>query len=81
MVYFPDNPIIEIVSAERMKWNSGFFSINPRNYSAQAFRIYRNAIITVTGKKYTVNENDVLYLPQNLSYQAKYTDTEIIVIH
>ena len=76
-----ENPIISIIGVEHMQWEGGSFDINPRMYSALAFRIKGDAEITVKGTKYIVGPNSVLYLPQNLKYQANYTDTELIVLH
>lgn len=76
-----NNPILKIKGVEYLHWNGGTFNVSCRNYSALAFRINGNAIIQINNKEYTVNTNDVLYLPQNIGYTAKYTDTEIIVIH
>lgn len=76
-----ENPIIRIMGVEHMVWEGGRFEINPRIYSALAFRVKGNAEITVRGKKYTAGTTDILYLPQNLKYHAEYTDTEIIVFH
>ncbi len=75
------NPIVQIVGVEHMVWKGDSFQIDPRDYSSLAFRISGTATITVGGKQYFVNENDILYLPQNTSYSAKYSDTEMLVIH
>lgn len=81
MFFGGENPIIKIIGVEHMLWDEGCFYINPRIYSALAFRMKGNAEITVNGTKYTAGANSILYLPQNLSYHAKYTETEIIVFH
>lgn len=76
-----DNPILKIIGVEYMKWNGGIFNVSCRDYSALAFRISGNATIESDGNEYIVKTNDILYLPQNMSFTAKYTDTELIVIH
>ena len=76
-----DNPILEIVGVEHMHWKGGTFNVSCRNYSALAFRISGNAIIQSDGKEHYIKTNDILYLPQNKGYTAKYTDTEMLVIH
>ncbi len=81
MLYNGDNPILRVVGVENIKWDIGDFNVAPRDYSALAFRIKGNATIGIDGKKYFVNTNDILYLPQNMAYTAQYTDSEIIVIH
>lgn len=81
MLYNCENPILHIVGVEHMRWSGGRFVVAPRSFSALAFRISGNATIDSGGEKYFVNTNDILYLPQNMSYTASYTDTELLVIH
>lgn len=81
MIYNSDNPVIKIIGVEHMKWQSENVNIKSRSYSALSFRVCGSAKIEIDGNKYFAKENDVLYMPQNLSYSAEYTDTEIIVIH
>lgn len=76
-----NNSIINIIGVDRMRWKGGVFDIKPRSYSALAFRVYGKAVITAKDKRYIINEEELLYLPQNISYKAEYSDTEIIVIH
>lgn len=76
-----NNPILHIVGVEHMRWNSGAFVIQPREYSALAFRISGSATISAGAKEYYIHTNDILYMPQNMGYTAKYTDTEMLVIH
>lgn len=81
MLYNCSNPVLQISDATHMQWSSGCFSILPRRYSALAFRIRGDALITARGKEYHTKENEVLYLPQGLGYEAQYSETEIAVIH
>ena len=81
MLYDGDNSILQIVDVAHMRWNSGKFRISPRPFSALAFRIRGDAVITVVGKPYHVCPNDILYLPQRLAYTAEYSDTEMLVVH
>ena len=81
MLYDGKNPILRIIGVEQLKLNSGLFHVLPRSYCALAFRIAGTATITVDGKQYLVNPNDILYLPQNLAYTAQYSETEMLVIH
>lgn len=76
-----ENAIIKIVNAGHLIWSAQNVNVPSRRYSALAFRIKGSAEIVANGKIYRVNENDVLYLPQNLTYFARYTDTEMLVIH
>lgn len=81
MLYDGNNPILKIIAVAGMKWKGGEVTVNPRAYSALAFRISGSAEVEVEGEKYYVNQNEVLYMPQNYGYKAVYTDTEMIVIH
>lgn len=76
-----ENPIIHIESIEYMTWSGGTFAVEPRPYSAIAFRMSGGATIHSGGKEYGVRSNEILYLPQNTAYTAEYTDTEMIAIH
>ena len=81
MICNGENPILRIVDIARIGRINGSFSVAPRAYSALTFRIGGSSVITCGGKEYRINANDILYLPQNLAYEASYTDTEIIAIH
>lgn len=81
MLYHCQNPILNVIGVEHMKWKAETVTIAPRCYSSLAFRIDGKAKITVNQTTYMVHTNDVLYLPQGLSYRAKYSDTELLVIH
>lgn len=81
MLYEFDNPIIDIVSVAKIKWDAEYDEVEGRDYSALAFRIKGNADIKYNGMCCSANTNDVLYLPQNISYTAEYSDTEILAIH
>lgn len=76
-----NNPILKIIGVEHMYWKGGIFDVKARDYSALAFRISGNATITTSRNTYYIQSNDILYMPQNISYKAEYTDTEMLVIH
>ncbi len=81
MLYECQNAICRVEGVEHLRWDGGFFEIEPRAYSALAYRIRGTATITVDKTAYFVNTGDVLYLPQGVKYTAEYTDTELLVIH
>lgn len=81
MLYDASNPILNVLSVDRLSWKSENFTVAPRKYSALAFRVYGSALFNAKGKEVTVKEQDIVYLPQNLEYSAQYTDTEIIAVH
>lgn len=80
-MYDGDNAVLRIVGVEHMYWQDGEYEVEAHEYSVLAFRIKGTAAIESGAKEYFVNTNEILYLPQNMSYTARYTDTEIIVIH
>ena len=81
MLFDEANSILNIDAVEHIKWEKGEFIVAPRKFSSLAFRISGSATISSGEKEYFVKTNDILYLPQNMSYSAKYTDTEVIVVH
>lgn len=81
MICNGENPILRIVGVARIGWPGGTFAVAPRPYSSLTFRISGSSVITCGGSRYPINTNDILYLPQNLGYTAKYADTEMIAIH
>ena len=81
MLFDGNNPITEIVGVEQLRWGDGTFQVAPREYAGLAFRTKGTAVITVEEQEYYVNQNEVLYMPQKLAYRAKYSDTELLVIH
>lgn len=81
MLYDGDNPVLRIVGVEHLRWSSGTFRVAPRAYSALAFRIGGSAMIDCDASRHYIHANDILYLPQNKGYTARYTDTEMLVIH
>jgi hypothetical protein len=81
MIYTCQNPILNINSVEHMQWSAGDFTVEPRDFSAIAFRIRGDATIVADNQTYFVDNGDILYLPQGLAYEARYSDTEMIAIH
>lgn len=81
MLYDGSNPILRITAVEHLRWRGGYFEVMPRAYSSLAFRISGSVTVNCGGREHYVNTNDILYMPQNMGYTARYTDTEILVIH
>ena len=81
MLYNCENPLIKLLSVDRLSWKGGQFRVQPRNYGALAYRVTGSGLFRCGGKEYAVGANDVLYLPAGLGYDVEYTDTEIIVFH
>ena len=60
MLYNGDNPIIQIVSVERIRWDGGTFEVAPRKFSALSLRIGGSTTVYAKGKEYFINTNDIL---------------------
>jgi len=81
MLYHGDNPILEIVDVFRVGWPGETVNVAPRANSSLTFRIKGSATVTCADSTCHVDENGILYLPQNLGYTAEYSETELIAIH
>ncbi len=81
MLYSGENCVTKIIGVERPAFSGGVFSVAPREYSALSFRISGSASFMAAGKELSVNPGDIFYMPQNMPYEAEYTDNEFIVIH
>jgi len=81
MLYEGNNALLYIESVEHLSSVAGTFHVAPRPYSSLTFRIKGTASVCVGDQTYSVNTNDIMYLPQNLEYTATYTETEMIAFH
>ncbi|MBQ3074853.1 MAG: AraC family transcriptional regulator [Clostridia bacterium] len=76
-----DNAVLQIIGVEHLTWKEEVCEVAPRNFSVLAFRIRGSASIQSGEKTYKIKENDILYLPQGMSYKAHYTATDLFAIH
>ena len=76
-----NNPISKILSIEHMQWEESKFKVAPRSFCVLAFRIRGDAVLSSGKDRFQLHSGDILYLPQNMGYTAKYSDTDTIVIH
>lgn len=81
MFFNEENPILQIIGVEHLKWKSGSFQVPPRPFSVLTFRIKGSARLQAKGKEYYIAPNEILYFPQNIAYTVEYSDTEMIAIH
>lgn len=81
MLYTCTNPILEIQTVGRFAWKSRTLSVEPRPFSALAFRLQGGGSLRCKGKTYTLAPGDVLYMPQGLAYEHDYTDTDLLLFH
>lgn len=75
------NPVLHIAGIEQMQWNGGSFHVAPRDFAVLAYRIKGDAVIRAGENTYEIQSGDILYLPQNMAYSAKYGNTDLIAIH
>lgn len=81
MIFDGHNPIVKFVNAEHLKWGQSVYDVAPRQYSALAFRLQGSADMICGGKHFLIDAGDVLYMPQGLGYQVKYSTTDMYVLH
>ena len=81
MLYECNNPIIKVISVSHLRWKGAYFEVNARPYSALAFRVKGEGHFVSDKDEFFVCANDILYIPQGMSYNVNYTDTEMYVVH
>lgn len=81
MLYEGNNPVLRVENVENLTSSPGTYIVAPRSYSSLSFRIKGTARIETERGDYTVDTNDILYVPQDLAYTAHYTETEMITFH
>lgn len=81
MLFDCENPILGIHSVANIKWTKHTCTVPARPYSALAFRVRGSGVIKSAGREYFVDPANLLYVPEGVSYEAEYGDTELIVIH
>ncbi len=81
MLYTCQNPITELLLAGRVSLQPGQLQVDPRAFSALAYRIQGSGTLECGGKTYFLDAGDVLYMPQGLRYWRNYDETDILLIH
>lgn len=76
------NTSIKILEIKKMSWDKSNVYVSARPYHALAFRLKGKAIFEVSNFTVETNTNDVVLMPANTGYYARYPEkNEIIVIH
>ena len=76
------NTNAKIIEIKKMSWDKSNVYVSPRPYHALAFRLKGKAIFEVGNLRVETNTNNVILMPANTGYYAKYPErNEIIVIH
>lgn len=81
MLYTCTNPILEIQTVGRFAWQPRTLEVAARPYCALAYRLEGGGSLRCGGKTYSLAPGDVLYMPQGLSYEHDYTQTELLLFH
>ena len=81
MLYTCTNPVKELLLAGQFSWQARTLSVAARPYCALAFRCKGGGTLSCGGKVYTLLPGEVLYMPQGLSYDHNYTDTDLSLFH
>lgn len=76
------NTSVKILEIKKMSWDKSNVFVSARPYHALAYRIKGNGIFKINDKIVETNEGDVVLMPANTEYYAKYPErNEIFVIH
>ena len=59
----------------------GFFKVNGRPYAALSYRVSGSGKFDFEGKKVISNPGDLLFIPEDVSYDVHYSGGTMIVIH
>lgn len=72
----------ELLQVNRFTTEEHAYHVKARAFSALALRLHGTAQLRFSdGRSLTSREGDVLYLPHGLSYDASYTDMELLAFH
>lgn len=81
MIINCENLGFQIMSVLNVSHPSGFFSVDNRPFSALSFRLSGRGTFKINGETLVSNAGDILYIPANATYEANYTQSEMIVVH
>ena len=82
MIYNFDSLSFQVLTIVYSKHTDGFYEVKKRPYAAISFKIHGSAEFEMLGKKLSVNEKDIVYLPANRDYEVQYFEpNDSVVIH
>lgn len=81
MIYNSDDLLFQILTVGLFHHDSGTYIVEPRPYSAIAFRLSGSGRFEAQGKQLFSNAGDILFLPANMGYKVEYSVSESIVVH
>ncbi len=81
MIYDFDKLTFQILTIKKLCHDDGFYKIKGRPFAALAYRLRGKAEFEIDEKSFVSNAGDLFFIPKNVSYTAKYSHCEYIVIH
>ena len=81
MIYNNDTLSFRVLNAGIYRHKNGFFDVKPRSHAAFSYRSRGNAVFTIKGERFEVNEGDVIFIPADTPYTVSYKNSESSVIH
>lgn len=71
----------KILTVLKLNWDYSDADALPRKYHALSFRVKGNASYTYGNNTLSVQNGDILFVPENMGYHIKAQDEELYVIH
>ena len=81
MIYDCDYLTFQVQAIARMPHTEGYFKVKKRPYGAISYKISGTSEFEIDGKKLFVKPKDILFIPANTDYTAKYSVNDSIIIH
>lgn len=81
MIYNFDTLSFQILGVLHIDHPKGFFKVKGRQYAALAYRVSGTAEFQFGGKRIHSNPGDIMFIPQNISYDVQHSGGSMIVIH
>ena len=81
MIYDFERLQFQILGVLQVEHPSGFFKVRGRPYAALSFRVSGTGEFLFGEKNIVSNPGDILFIPENISYDVSYSGGTMIVVH
>lgn len=81
MIYNFDGLTFRILCTDIFEHTMGFYKVAARPYASLSLRTKGEAEIKIGNTHFKSFEGDVMFIPEGIPYEAKYTDGESAVVH
>ena len=81
MIYNFEPLSFQILGVLRIDHPKGFFKVKGRQYAALAYRVSGTAEFNFDGHRIISNPGDIMFIPQNISYDVQHSGGSMIVVH